>query len=113
MKFGQYGREDGSVLMVTQGGSLVIKILKRTAMLDSKESREQQQGPPKPQTMKLNLPKKTKVIVDQTVRERDQYAGTLPTQATVGAWWVVVGVVEDLTVGVVKRSCCQHWKEIS
>jgi len=76
VKFGQYGREDGSLLIVTQGGSLVIKILKRTAVLDNKDSKDQQ-GPPKAQTMRLNLPKKTKVIVDQTVRERDQYAGKL------------------------------------
>ena len=73
LKFGQYGREDGSLLMITQGGSLIIKILKRTASLDCKE--DQQQGPPKAQAMKLNLPKKTKVIVDQTVREREQFAG--------------------------------------
>lgn len=74
LKFGQYGREDGSLLMVTQGGSLIIKMLKRTAVLDDKES--QPHGPPKAQAMKLNLPKKTKVIVDQTVREREQFAGT-------------------------------------
>ncbi len=73
LKFGQYGREDGSLLMVTQGGSLIIKILKRTAVLDDKDT--QQHGPPKAQAMKLNLPKKTKVIVDQTVREREQFAG--------------------------------------
>lgn len=75
LKFGKYGREDGSMLMVTQGGSLIIKILKRTASLDSKET--QHHGPPKAQSMKLNLPKKTKVIVDQTVREREQFAGEL------------------------------------
>lgn len=73
LKFGQYGREDGTMLMVTQGGALIIKILKRTATLDGKDM--QQQGPPRAQTMKLNLPKKTKVIVDQTVREREQFAG--------------------------------------
>ncbi len=71
LKFGQYGREDGSLLMVTQGGALIIKILKRTAPLEAKDSNP---GPPKAQGIKLNLPKKTKIIVDQTVRERENFA---------------------------------------
>ena len=71
LKFGQFGREDGSLLMVTQGGSLIIKILKRTAPLEAKDSNP---GPPKAQGIKLNLPKKTKIIVDQTVRERENFA---------------------------------------
>lgn len=69
LKFGQFGREDGSLLMITQGGALIIKILKRTAPLQPKGNA----GPPKAQGVKLNLPKKTKIIVDQTVRERDNF----------------------------------------
>lgn len=71
LKFGQFGREDGSMLMVTQGGALIIKILKRTASLETKDVHS---GPPKAQGVKLNLPKKTKIIVDQTVRERKDFA---------------------------------------
>ena len=57
LKFGQFGREDGMLLMIMQGGSLIIKILKRTAALEVKET----PGPPKAQGVKLNLPKKTKI----------------------------------------------------
>ena len=71
LKFGQFGREDGTMLMVTQGGALIIKILKRTASL---ENSDMHTGPPKAQGTKLNLPKKTKIIVDQTVRERRDFA---------------------------------------
>ncbi len=39
LKFGRFGREDGALLMVTQGGALVIKILKRTVNLDHKETK--------------------------------------------------------------------------
>lgn len=60
------------MLMVTQGGALIIKILKRTASLETKDVHS---GPPKAQGVKLNLPKKTKIIVDQTVRERKDFAG--------------------------------------
>lgn len=72
MKFGKFGREEASLLLVTQGGSLIIKILKRTASLEVKDLAP---GPPKSQSIKLNIPKKTKVFVDQTVRERENGVG--------------------------------------
>ena len=72
MKFGRFGREDASLLLVTQGGALIIKILKRTATFDV---RDPNPGPPKAQIEKLNIPKKTKVFVDQTVRERESAIG--------------------------------------
>jgi Bardet-Biedl syndrome 1 protein len=68
MKFGQFGREDGSLILIGQTGSLTVKILKRTAILEVKESRT---GPLQSQISKLNIPKKTKIFVDQTVRERE------------------------------------------
>ena len=37
MTFGQFGREDGVLAMVTQTGSLIIKILKRTVIFEEKE----------------------------------------------------------------------------
>ena len=58
--------------MVTQGGALVIKMLKRTATLDAKDPNP---GPPKGQLAKLNVPKKTRVFVDQTIRERENAIG--------------------------------------
>ncbi len=79
MKFGRFGREEASLLLVTQGGSLIIKILKRTANLDVKELTP---GPPKAQSVKLNVPKKTKVFVDQTVRERENGVGKGQTENT-------------------------------
>lgn len=74
MKFGRFGREDASLLLVTQGGALIIKILKRTATFDV---RDPNPGPPKAQMEKLNIPKKTKVFVDQTVRERENAIGKI------------------------------------
>ncbi|XP_058868098.1 Bardet-Biedl syndrome 1 protein homolog [Acipenser ruthenus] len=70
--FGRYGREDGTLIMTTKGGGLVIKILKRTAVFDEKDSTP---GPPMAQSIKLNVPKKTKLYVDQTLRERENAVG--------------------------------------
>ncbi len=39
LRFGRFGREDGALLMVTQGGALVIKILKRTVNFEPKETK--------------------------------------------------------------------------
>ena len=49
-------------------GGLIIKILKRTASLIEKDAIV---GPPEAQMKKLDVPKKTKLYVDQTTRERD------------------------------------------
>ena len=38
MKFGKFGREDNALVLVTVGGALTVKILKRTAMFDKNES---------------------------------------------------------------------------
>ncbi|XP_070707825.1 Bardet-Biedl syndrome 1 protein [Pempheris klunzingeri] len=66
--FGRYGREDGTLIMTTKGGGLMVKILKRTAAFDDKDSAP---GPPLAQSVRLNVPKKTKLYVDQTLRERE------------------------------------------
>uniref|UniRef100_A0A4W6G409 BBSome complex member BBS1 n=1 Tax=Lates calcarifer TaxID=8187 RepID=A0A4W6G409_LATCA len=66
--FGRYGREDGTLIMTTKGGGLIVKILKRTAAFDDKDSAP---GPPLAQSVRLNVPKKTKLYVDQTLRERE------------------------------------------
>uniref|UniRef100_A0A8B9HAE1 BBSome complex member BBS1 n=1 Tax=Astyanax mexicanus TaxID=7994 RepID=A0A8B9HAE1_ASTMX len=66
--FGRYGREDGTLIMTTKGGGLIVKILKRTAVFDERDSAP---GPPIAQSIRLNVPKKTKLYVDQTMRERE------------------------------------------
>ncbi|XP_072350908.1 BBSome complex member BBS1-like, partial [Scyliorhinus torazame] len=66
--FGRYGREDGTLIMTTKGGGLIIKILKRTAVFEDKDTSP---GPPLAQSIKLNVPRKTKLYVDQTLRERE------------------------------------------
>ncbi|XP_037320015.2 Bardet-Biedl syndrome 1 protein [Pungitius pungitius] len=66
--FGRYGREDGTLVLTTKGGGLMVKILKRTAALDQREGAP---GPPASQSVRLNVPKKTKLYVDQTLRERE------------------------------------------
>nr|XP_044997787.1 Bardet-Biedl syndrome 1 protein isoform X2 [Jaculus jaculus] len=69
--FGRYGREDNTLIMTTRGGGLIIKILKRTAVFVEGTG---EMGPPQAQAMKLNVPRKTRLYVDQTLRERE--AGT-------------------------------------
>uniref|UniRef100_A0A2I3GR35 Bardet-Biedl syndrome 1 n=1 Tax=Nomascus leucogenys TaxID=61853 RepID=A0A2I3GR35_NOMLE len=69
--FGRYGREDNTLIMTTRGGGLIIKILKRTAVFAEGGT---EVGPPPAQAMKLNVPRKTRLYVDQTLRERE--AGT-------------------------------------
>lgn len=58
------------------GGGLIIKILKRTAVFVEGGG---EVGPPPAQATKLNVPRKTRLYVDQTLRERE--AGTGETSA--------------------------------
>uniref|UniRef100_A0A671SEE9 BBSome complex member BBS1 n=1 Tax=Sinocyclocheilus anshuiensis TaxID=1608454 RepID=A0A671SEE9_9TELE len=51
--FGHYGREDGTLIMTTKGGGLIVKILKRTAVFDDRDSAP---GPPIAQSIRLNVP---------------------------------------------------------
>lgn len=46
----------------------MIKILKRNATFEEKDLSG---GPPSAQNTRLNVPKKTKLFVDQTMRERE------------------------------------------
>ena len=81
MKYGRFGREDNTLVMVTVNGSLIVKILKRTAQfqlsieqsydLDRTVGSSLNIG--NNSTAKLIIPKKTKLFVDQTMREREQY----------------------------------------
>ncbi|XP_040112316.1 Bardet-Biedl syndrome 1 protein isoform X2 [Oryx dammah] len=69
--FGRYGREDNTLIMTTLGGGLIIKILKRTAVFAEAGG---EAGSAPSQAIKLNVPRKTRLYVDQTLRERE--AGT-------------------------------------
>nr|CAB3225139.1 Bardet-Biedl syndrome 1 protein-like [Phallusia mammillata] len=66
--FGRYGREDSTLVAVLASGALQVLILKRTAEY---ADHSLHRGPPSSQYMKLNIPKKTQLFVDQTVRERE------------------------------------------
>jgi len=69
MRFGRFGREESSLVLVHRNGDLNVKMLKRTANLDVSSVPP---GPPPEQDIPLNVPKKTKLYVEQTQRERDQ-----------------------------------------
>jgi Bardet-Biedl syndrome 1 protein len=69
MKYGKYGRESGTLVLVSQSGSLTIRILKRSVKFYPKEA-SSSQG--QSAVTKLILPKKTKLFVDQTMRERNE-----------------------------------------
>jgi Bardet-Biedl syndrome 1 protein len=90
MKFGRLGREDATLVMITKSnlisifnkqtkksrfvfliiaGGLIIKILKRTATFEENDTLH---GPPKEQQVKIDVPKRTKLYVDQTLREKEQ-----------------------------------------
>ncbi|OQS01252.1 bardet-Biedl syndrome 1 family protein [Achlya hypogyna] len=68
MVFGQYGREEASLVLVHKSGALTLKILQRNADLEGTSTAS---GPPPEQDIPLNVPKKTKLYVEQTQRERD------------------------------------------
>ncbi|XP_077595505.1 BBSome complex member BBS1 [Stigmatopora nigra] len=80
VRFGRYGREDGALVMSTEGGGLMVKILKRTAEFRERDGGGNGGGgtpgggPPAAQGVRLNVPKKTKLYVDQTLREREHAA---------------------------------------
>ena len=74
MTFGRFGREENALVMVTVGGGLLIQILKRTAQFGRLENSTPSSGvlshnavggltDKKPK--KLDVPKKTKLYVDQ------------------------------------------------
>lgn len=67
--FGRYGREDNTLITITKAGALDIKILPRHANLEVSSSAV---GPPPEQDIPLQVPKKTRLYVEQTQREREQ-----------------------------------------
>ena len=71
LRFGQYGREDACLTLVGSSGSLCIKILQRNANFDLSEANIHFSHPPAEQDIPLKVPKKTKLYVEQTQRERE------------------------------------------
>jgi len=69
LRFGCYGREEGALALVGASGALTIKMLQRTAKFDAGSGAL---GPPPEQDVPLSIPKKTKLYVEQTQREREQ-----------------------------------------
>jgi len=67
LRFGNYGREANTLLISTKAGSLFVKMLRRGANLEIQGTA----GPPSEQDVPLALPKKTKLYIEQTQRERD------------------------------------------
>mmetsp|Transcript_11120 Transcript_11120/g.38624 ORF Transcript_11120/g.38624 Transcript_11120/m.38624 type:complete len:635 (+) Transcript_11120:151-2055(+) len=69
LRFGRFGREDNVLVCTTKHGALAVKILPRLANL---EVSSQPVGPPPEQDIPLSVPKKTRLYVEQTQREREQ-----------------------------------------
>ena len=70
VRFGQYGREDATLALISATGALSIKILQRSASFDTSDTQAAPPPPPE-QDIPLRVPKKTKLYVEQTQRERE------------------------------------------
>lgn len=66
MRFGRFGREADSLVMVTNSGMLLVKMLKRTAQLNEKLTAVDAKD-----SQKLEIPKKTKLFLDNVAREKE------------------------------------------
>ncbi|KAF4738726.1 Bardet-Biedl syndrome 1 protein, partial [Perkinsus olseni] len=67
---GPYGREEATMAVSTKAGAVILKILQRDVKLNTKEGSTA--GPPPEQDIPLNVPKKTRLYIEQTEREREQ-----------------------------------------
>ena len=70
LHWGKFGREDNTLISILKSGTLDVKILPRTANVEP--SGGAATGPPEEQDVPLNVPKKTKLYIEQTQRERKQ-----------------------------------------
>jgi Bardet-Biedl syndrome 1 protein len=77
MRFGQYGREANTLALIGSIGSLSFKMIKRTASFEvpatigGGANSTDAVGAPAEQDIPLALPKKTRLYLEQTQRERD------------------------------------------
>lgn len=60
IKFGRFGRESNTMLCTTKSGALDIRIMSRSAKIDTLHSAN---GPPPEQDIPINIPKKTRIYV--------------------------------------------------
>ncbi|CAD6184612.1 unnamed protein product [Caenorhabditis auriculariae] len=68
IKYGHYGREEGALVICFKDGSVCVRMFRRKANFDEKRDLNPH---PATHTLKLAIPKKTKLFIDQSVRERD------------------------------------------
>lgn len=68
--FGKYGVENSCLIAVLTSGAVEVLVLKHSTEYADKGIN---QGPPASQRVKLEIPKKSQLYVDQTVRERNNY----------------------------------------
>ncbi|GLH14205.1 Bardet-Biedl syndrome 1 protein [Gryllus bimaculatus] len=68
LRFGHFGQEENTLILITVGGSLYVKILKRTAHFTPQNDSI---GLVPAQQIKMAIPKKTKLFVEHTMRERE------------------------------------------
>lgn len=66
LHFGHYGRADNTLVCVTKSGGLVVKMLQRTASLEGDAGDAKA---PAEQDVALDVPKKTRLYVEQQQRE--------------------------------------------
>ena len=66
MKFGRFGREADSLVMIANSGMLMVKMLKRTAQLNEKLTAANAKD-----SQKLEIPRKTKLFLDNVAREKE------------------------------------------
>lgn len=69
MVFGQYGREDNSLIIIHGQGQMTIKMWSRNTNPD--QFTQNSSGPPAEQSIPIPIPKKTKIFLEQTVREKE------------------------------------------
>ncbi|XP_078047895.1 BBSome complex member BBS1-like isoform X1 [Augochlora pura] len=69
LKYGRMGQEERTMAMVTVGGGLCVKILKRTADFSIHNTTTDSLTNDSP---KFTIPKKTRLFVEQTIRERSE-----------------------------------------
>ena len=70
IKYGRMGQEDRAMAMVTIGGGLCVKILKRTANFSARQASNC--GITEAMQSRFAIPKKTRLFVEQTIRERSE-----------------------------------------
>jgi Bardet-Biedl syndrome 1 protein len=72
MRFGPFGREAGSLLVTFASGAVSCKILSRNSTLAPPTGANK---PPPEQDIPLKVPKKTKLYMEQSQRERENSIG--------------------------------------